>query len=144
MEALQRAGRVLSELHLSLDLSFVLEPFITRPPPCALATIATSRQKAVACVCVPECSQQPPTPVLVAQARACAARTRRARAHSRALLMVLAVGLGIIGVALLGCCIERMLTLPLAAADTDGARANRGLKTVPDGTVPIEVHSSGQ
>ena len=84
MEALQRAGRVLSELRLSVDLYFVLEPLITRRPPCALATIATSRQRAAACVCVPECLQQPSAPLLAAQARACAARKRRARALARA------------------------------------------------------------
>ena len=59
--------------------------------------------------------------------------------HSRALLALLAVGLGIIGVALLGCCLQRILALPLAAAATDGARADSGLEELPHGTVPIEI-----
>ena len=113
VEALQRAGRVPSELRLALVLYFVLELLITRRPP------PRARWPPLP----PAARVQRPMPAFPS------ARSSRRRLwwwlrlalvllgrdvleHSRALLAVLDVGLGIVGVALLGCRLERMLALP--------------------------------
>ena len=116
MEALQRAGRVLSELRLHSTS--------TRPRAFHHAATAVRvghhRHQPVRVHAFPS--------VRSSRQHLCWWRRlalvmlgRDVLEHSRALLVVLAVGVGSVGIALLGCCIERKLALPMEAADTDGA-----------------------